>query len=248
MKSRMERILNLLVDEIDERLQAREQRSAQIPPPAPQSAREPESGPMLAAPATPVTLSPSPAPLESEPEPEPEPEASPATLLPSHAAQLMARLAVGLLIAIVLINIPIGGRTLATAMPDSASLILRDGLVVKEEGDEKIYVYQGDAFRWISSLDAFEHHGYTWGDVNEVPDGYLDDYAIGPPLHVLLKCPDSPHIYRLEGGEKRWIRDIDSFSAEGHVWEDVRFVSCQYLRSLPDGETIPPGAGDPPQP
>jgi hypothetical protein len=52
----------------------------------------------------------------------------------------------------------------------------------------------------------------------------------------------------LEGGEKRWIRDIVTFTAEGHVWEDVRFVSCGYLRDLPDGETIPPGSGPPPQP
>ena len=53
---------------------------------------------------------------------------------------------------------------------------------------------------------------------------------------------------RLEGGEKRWIRDIATFEAEGHVWEDVRLVGCNYLRDLPDGETIPPGFGPPPQP
>ena len=63
-----------------------------------------------------------------------------------------------------------------------------------------------------------------------------------------MKCQSSPHIYRLEGGEKRWIRDIEAFEAEGHVWEDVRFVPCGYLRDLPDGETIPPGSGPPPQP
>jgi hypothetical protein len=169
---------------------------------------------------------------------------------PSHATRLMGRLALGLLVAIVLINIPFNrhGTTLATAMPDSRSLIIRDGLVVKEESDERIYVYQDDRFRWISSLDAFEHFGYTWGDVHIVEEGFLGDYEIGPPLHVLLKCDASPHIYRLEGGKKRWIVDIEAFEAEGHVWEDVRFVTCRYLRGLPDGETIPPGHGPPPQP
>jgi len=54
----------------------------------------------------------------------------------------------------------------------------------------------------------------------------------------------------LPAGErhKRWIVDIATFEAEGHVWEDVRIVSCYYLRNLPDGETIPPGYGPPPQP
>ena len=169
---------------------------------------------------------------------------------PSHAAQMMGRLALGLLVAIVLINIPFNrhGTTLATALPDSTALVVKDGLVVKEENDEKIYVYQNDQFRWISSLDAFEHRGYTWGDVHIVEDGYLDRFEIGTPLHVLLKCRNSPHIYRLEDGEKRWIRDITTFEAEGHVWEDVRFVTCARLRELPDGETIPPGSGPPPQP
>jgi hypothetical protein len=176
--------------------------------------------------------------------------ASPTFTGPSHAAQLMRRMAVWLLLAVVLINIPLNRHrvTLATAMPDTASLIVRDGLVVKEEGSPDIHVYRGGAFRWISSLDAFDHYGFTWEDVHIVNDGYLDRYTLGAPLHVLLKCEDSPHIYRLEAGTKRWIRDIDTFVAVGHVWEDVRFVSCSYLGDLPDGETIPPDAGPPPQP
>jgi len=162
----------------------------------------------------------------------------------------MGRLALALLVAVVLINIPFNryGTTLATALPESAALVIRDGLVVKEEDDERIYVYQDGKFRWISSMDAFEHFDFTWGDVHIVEDGFLDRFEIGKPLHVLLKCQASPHIYRLEGGMKRWIRDIATFEAEGHVWEDVRFVSCSYLRDLPDGETVPPGSGPPPQP
>jgi hypothetical protein len=162
----------------------------------------------------------------------------------------MGRLALGLLVAIVLINIPFNrhGTTLATALPDSAALVVLDGLVVKEENDDKIYVYEDEQFRWISSMDAFEHYHYTWGDVHVVEDGYLDRFEIGTPIHVLLKCNASPHIYRLEDGKKRWIRDIVTFEAEGHKWTDVRFVTCSYLRGLPDGETIPPDSGPPPQP
>ncbi|HET91888.1 MAG TPA: hypothetical protein ENN99_14300 [Chloroflexi bacterium] len=197
--------------------------------------------------------------VESKLEPQPNREQQedneevtlpPMATAPSHAARLMGRLAMGLLVAVALINIPFNrhGTTLATALPDNAALVITEGLVVKEEHDERIYVYQNDRFRWISSLDAFHHYGYTWGDVRIVEDGFLARFEKGPPLHVLLKCPESPHIYRLEDGEKRWVRDIATFEAEGHVWEDVRFVSCPYLRDLPDGETIPPGSGPPPQP
>jgi hypothetical protein len=167
-----------------------------------------------------------------------------------YGARLMKRLAFGVFIAVVLVNIPLNrhGMTLATALPDSASLVIRDGLVVKEEDDEEIYVYQDGQFRWISNMDTFEAYGFVWGDVHVVEDGFLDGFEIGPPLSLIAKCEQSPHVYVLEGKTKRWIRDIDTFVAEGYRWEDVQFVSCETLRSLPDGETIPPGSGPPPQP
>lgn len=255
--SRVNRILDLLVEEITERIVARGQvgpLDALLPrvteveePPKPQIQANVE----VEKPSEPQGRAKAERhPLEPEPEPEPELELPPISAGPSHAARLMGRLALGLLIAIVIINIPFNrhGTTLATALPDSAALVIVEGVVVKEEGSEDIYVFQNGQFRWISSMDAFEHYGFTWGDVHIVEDGYLDRFEKGPGLHVLLKCRTSPHIYRLEGGEKRWIRDIAAFEAEGHVWEDVRFVSCSYLRNLPDGETIPPDSGPPPQP
>lgn len=256
--SRVEQILDLLVAEIEERMWVHRHHPPVVSPVEP---LEPEEE--LASPPEAEVELPEPEPdaevelLEPEPEAEeppleaePEMELPPMAAGPSHAARLMGRLALGLLIAIVLVNIPLNrhGTTLATAMPDSAALVVRDGLVVTEEDDEEIYVYQDGKLRWISSMDAFEHFGYTWGDVHVVEDGYLRRFEIGSPIHVLLKCRQSPHIYRLEGGEKRWIRDIRTFTAEGHIWEDVRFVTCGYLRDLPDGETIPPGSGPPPQP
>ena len=180
----------------------------------------------------------------------PSPELPPATPPASHTARLLKQLALGLLALLVVINIPISrhGVTLATAMPDRRALVIRDGLVVKEEDDLEIYVYEDGRFRWISSLVAFEMGGYAWSDVHIVDDGFLEDYEMGPPIHLIAKCGKSPHIYLIEAEEKRWIVDIETFEAEGYVWDDVRFVSCDYLRGLADGETIPPGRGPAPQP
>jgi hypothetical protein len=258
--SRVNQILELLVEEVEERIRARAQPALSVvegPVPSVTEGLPPRVEPPLVEPEVPPAVAPvepteaGEPQAEARPHPlEPEPELPPMATGPSHAVRLMVQMALGLLVAIVLINIPFNrhGTTLATAMPDSAALVMRDGLVVKEEDEEKIYVYQDSRFRWISSLDAFEHYRFTWGDVHVVEDGFLDEFEKGPPLHVLLKCRSSPHIYRAEAGEKRWIRDIATFVAEGHVWEDVRFVSCGYLRGLPDGETIPPGSGPPPQP
>jgi hypothetical protein len=68
------------------------------------------------------------------------------------------------------------------------------------------------------------------------------------PEPVLLKCITSPHIYLLQDAQKRWIRDIPTLEAESYRWSDVQYVTCDDLRQVPDGETIPPGAGPPPQP
>jgi hypothetical protein len=163
--------------------------------------------------------------------------------------KMIGRLAILVAALLVLVNVPVTryGVSLARIMPETTSLIIRDGLVMKGSGPE-IYVLQDDKLRWISSLDAFEHLGLTWGDVHIVEDEFLARFQKGRPIHVLLKCRTSPHIYRLENDQKRWIEDIETFEAEGHVWEDVRFVGCQYLRDLPNGPPIPEDAGPPPEP
>ena len=168
----------------------------------------------------------------------------------AHGARLMKQLAFGLFIAVVLINVPFNlhGTTLATALPDTASLVIRDGLVIKEENAKEIYVYRDGQFRWISNMAAFEAYGFVWGDVHIVEDGFLDRFKVGSPLSLIAKCEQSPHVYALEGETKRWIRDIDTFVAAGYRLEDVQIVSCRVLREMPDGETIPHDSGPPPQP
>jgi hypothetical protein len=220
--------------------------SEPVPPPRPDpppgEQRRPESRPIATRPAPPRP-------------PRRELQAGeegwePPTRLPSiHMGKMLLRLAILVAILIVAVNIPVNryGVSLARIMPESSSLIIRDGLVLKGSGPE-IYMLENDKLRWISSMDAFEHLGLTWEDVHVVDDSFLNTFKKGRPIHVLLKCQASPHIYRLENDQKRWIKDIDTFLAEGHVWEDVRFVSCDYLRSIPDGPPIPEDAGPPPQP
>jgi hypothetical protein len=65
---------------------------------------------------------------------------------------------------------------------------------------------------------------------------------------IVLKCASSPHIYLIEGGQKRWIDTIETFNDYGYEWRDVTFVSCADLRNIPDGVPIPVDAGPPPQP
>lgn len=244
-RSHLDALLNLLTDEVADRLRARQELErpaptppSMLPPPAPKVETS-----VLPAPVPPPVLAPA-------PKTEPPVVAPPAVFTTSHAASLMARLAIGVLLAVILINIPLNaqGTALARSIPSRASLVIANGLVVKEETSPDIYVYRDGSFRWITSMDAFQHFGYRWQDVRVVEPGFLNEFDKGKPIHVLLKCDSSPHIYRLENGTKRWIVDIPTFESEGHVWKDVRIVPCNYLRNLTDGDSIPPGRGAPPPP
>jgi hypothetical protein len=170
--------------------------------------------------------------------------------LPSHTARFLSRLSIGLLVAVVLINIPLGlhRAALARMVPSGTSVIVRDGLLVKEEDKPDVYVYQAGQFRWITDLAVFQHYGYRWQYVQVVAPGFLASYELGSPLYLVAKCPGSPHVYRLENGTKRWIVDIPAFEAEGYRWEDVQTLDCGTLAAMPMGETIPPGRGPAPEP
>ena len=95
------------------------------------------------------------------------------------------------------------------------------------------------ALPWLFGIDQ--------GTVASLPPA-IQRIVYEEPWPILLKCASSPHIYLLEDGQKRWIKDIATFEARGYRWGDVEFVSCSDLRSVPDGPPIPPDAGLPPQP
>ena len=244
-----DRLLDLLLDALLQRQAERRERPSgpavvEHRVPTPEAPREGARRPMRGPPKEGLEKSKPPKTGPGDEGWEPPPKVPPIQL-----ERVLVRFLALVAVLIVAVNVPVNqyGVSLARILPDSASLVIREGLVLKGSGPE-IYVLQQDHLRWVSSMDAFEHLGLKWGDVHVVDDAFLRGFEQGPPIHVLLKCQGSPHVYRLENQQKRWIKDIDTFLAEGHVWDDVRFVSCEYLRQLADGPPIPEDAGPPPQP
>ncbi len=95
------------------------------------------------------------------------------------------------------------------------------------------------ALPWLFGIDQ--------GEIEALPPA-VQHIVYEQAQPILLKCRASPHIYLLDKGEKRWIDTIETFKERGYVWGDVQFVSCDDLRSIPDGLPIPANAGPPPQP
>lgn len=162
-----------------------------------------------------------------------------------EVARSLRRLLLGVLLAAAVVNVPlVQGRPLSQALPDREALVIRDGLVLKGPGPE-IYELEDGRKRWLSTMDVFEQRGHTWDDVHLVDADYLGLFEDGRPFFALVKCSDSPHVYRLEDGERRWIQDIETFQAEGHVWEEITYRSCADLAAIPLGPPVPPDAGYP---
>jgi hypothetical protein len=95
------------------------------------------------------------------------------------------------------------------------------------------------ALPWLFGIDQ--------GAVEALP-GPVQEIIFDEPPPILLKCSSSPHIYLLDQGQKRWIENIETFNDRGYVWRDVQLITCDDLRSIPDGVPIPANAGPPPQP
>mgnify|MGYP001064588126 CR=1 FL=1 len=247
-----EQLLDLLLDALAKRQQAREQSAASRP------ALADDGQATMPAPSTPPLnrVQPEPAAAPAVPAMEPvtppapgEPGWVPPARVPTIGlGRTVWRTLLAILLLAVLFNIPINryGVSLARILPDAEALVIRDGLLLKGSGPE-VYVLQDNRLRWISSLEAFNRLGYKWDSVHVVDEAFLAQFEMGQPQYVLLKCDGSPHIYRMEGEHKRWIKDIATFEAEGHVWDDVRIVDCGYLDAIPDGLPIPEDAGAPPR-
>jgi hypothetical protein len=95
------------------------------------------------------------------------------------------------------------------------------------------------ALPWVFGIDQ--------GAVEALPRS-VQEIVYDEPPPILLKCSDSPHIYLLDRGEKRWIEDIETFNDRGYLWRDVQIVPCDDLRNIRDGVSIPASAGPPPRP
>ena len=190
-----------------------------------------------------------------------EPEPEPRLPLPSTGMHhTVRRMFVVLIFFVVLSNIPINYAQLNAWLGTSANdgveriRVVQDGTLMRATNSNKVFVMEDNKLRWITTSEAFEAYKYRWAAVRVVEPQFLQEFEEGDPIYLLMKCSESPHIYALgtrgRTRVKQWIKDVptlESMKRKGQ-WTTISDVSCFYLGSLPQGETIPPDAGPPPQP
>jgi len=119
--------------------------------------------------------------------------------------------------------------------------LFREGDIVKEVGDPKVYLYQGGLFKHIADETSFCHNiGTDFSKIREVPQGAISSmnsygsqmkapnsyYAepLPPAEATLIKEACSPKVYLYTNGKYRWIVDEATFNFFGHSFNDVRNV------------------------
>jgi len=90
-----------------------------------------------------------------------------------------------------------------TPVPTPAPVcFLPDGTLVKLPGDPKIYVIKDCQKIWIKSVEEFNHSGYKWSDVNELPSSTVNSIpnistvtpTVSPATSPLITLTPTPTV------------------------------------------------------
>ena len=176
----------------------------------------------------------------------------------------LSRMFMGLILIVVLANLKIIDYQALNAAVGTAGnrgnervVFARDGMLLRANNSNKVYLMENNKRRWVSTPEAFNQFGYRWGAVRVVSPEYVAQFEEGKNKDLLAACPGSPHIFTIsldpENARARRVRhhiqDVEAFSAEGFRWEDISYNYCNLLTGTVVGESIPPDPNhEPPNP
>jgi hypothetical protein len=153
----------------------------------------------------------------------------------------LAQILVVLVVLLMLVNIPFKNDSagLAQLKPDARPLVIRDGMLLQGSGPE-IYLLDDHRLRRISDPEALDSFFRRTRKITVVDDSLLAQFGQGPPVRQLRRCRDNPAIYAVENGRKyRFNGPLPTGGSK--PWDQVQFVSCNYLNQLSTGPPISTG-------
>lgn len=125
--------------------------------------------------------------------------------------------------------------------PMEANSIHPEGALVRAAGTPTVYAIKGGKKVPISDIQLFNANRFDWNKVLVVGQGQLNKFEQGNGLEYpdgsLLKSKDGK-IYKIDKGEKRWIRSAEDFSKAGYKAEKVLEVYDSVINSMEEGEDI----------
>jgi len=118
---------------------------------------------------------------------------------------------------------------------------LGDGILVKSNTRDMVYLMESNKRRPILSQQLFNLKKYKWNSVISLADRDLAVYPLSTPVvypdKSLIKG-SGPEIYLIENSTRRHIASVFLFNNQGYKWKDVIKVSDEELLSHPLGNPV----------
>ena len=92
--------------------------------------------------------------------------------------------------------------------------------------------------RWKVSDEIRSTYGYTSANFLSVESIISSRINACGDMTNLIRPSNSPKVYLIENGKRRWISSEAALQENGYSWSQVRVVSPSFAASLPIGETL----------
>jgi len=107
--------------------------------------------------------------------------------------------------------------------------------LLQASGDPKIYyITESGLKRHIPNETIFDSYGNKWEDVVRVTSAEINSF----PDATLIKAEDGYQVYKIENGQKRWIKTDAAFKRLKLDWNKVTPVNSAELDAYPEGAVI----------
>lgn len=101
--------------------------------------------------------------------------------------------------------------------------LIKDGSLIRAEGDYKVYVVMGKYKRWIQSEKIFGFYNFKWNDIVTVTPGVRDSYATS----MLVRADNDYKVYEIGKDNKKHHLYMSGakFEASGRKWEAIFVIN-----------------------
>ncbi len=120
-------------------------------------------------------------------------------------------------------------------VPASQKTNFQRAKLLRAENDQKVYyITEGGLKRHIPNIETFNSYGNLWRDVVVVKDFELSAIAD----NQLIRQTGDSKVYKLENGQKRWIKTAEAFNRLGLNWAQIAPVNSVEINSYTEGNII----------
>ncbi|MEA1937117.1 MAG: hypothetical protein U9N04_03325 [Patescibacteria group bacterium] len=127
------------------------------------------------------------------------------------------------------VDVPVetlGLYRLGTVMKSNS--IHPEGALIREKGTDTVYLIEGGKRKPISTQSIFNARRLNWDKVLVIKKAQMAKFQSGANLQypdgALVKDPDDK-VYKIDHGEKRWIRSGDDLTGAGYSADDIISVT-----------------------